>query len=410
MSTPDTTCEVETDEPSLSRWRKFLRFFMRPRPWYWKTLGILAGAVIPVLCFAATRKGGSPLVLDEWQSGEFNQYTNQMLQWPSVGPFYPLLGYCILCCCLVLLGGQRWVNKIWVRFGIYTGVPIAIQYHFLLFAPSKRNPVFFIYSFLSLVLLAFATLVLLVLIASIMSLLGKLWKKLGAVGFLGAMLTLAVLRSIIVFLNLPSGSSPARVLVPIELAFVVPIAMVGSTVFAVLTYTVLSWRVWRDADDRRFRFGLLPMMGGLTWSAGYLAAWRSSVLMAIEQYEKLPVTQPQCYVCTAAAQGHRHVVKSFAVTPSDGQSMTINRQLQVLKAAELMLIVTAPKTHRKMRWVYDLVGPRLALCLRSAWLADVAYLVLKMVELPAAWLMSLAGVDELTSRLYRGQQRDSRRD
>lgn len=112
--------------------------------------GLLGGVAIPIICFVSAFAHGSLNVPDAWQSGQPDQYAVLMTKWPNVWPFYPFLAYCMVCCGLVLVGGQRWIDRLGVRFGIYTGVPLAIQYHMLVFPPRDWNPFSILPSLLSL--------------------------------------------------------------------------------------------------------------------------------------------------------------------------------------------------------------------------------------------------------------------
>jgi hypothetical protein len=116
-----------------------------------------------------------------------------------------------------------------------------------------------------------------------------------------------------------------------------------------------------------------------TWIAGWLvaysAAWTKSYFAAIEAYYQLPLTSPGCYIATAAAQGHRRIVRSW---PAGDRR--INGQLALLKAGERRLENRLPRVHRLMRRVYDGIGPGMARQMRHPWIADLAYLTLKPIE------------------------------
>jgi hypothetical protein len=100
----------------------------------------------------------------------------------------------------------------------------------------------------------------------------------------------------------------------------------------------------------------------------------------------LPKENPNCFICTAAAKGHRQFVHSERLRISGGGAVHINDQLRTLKTGELALMIIAPRTHRVLRRIYNAVGPRLARQVRTPWAADVAYLGLK----PAEWFARIA--------------------
>jgi hypothetical protein len=119
----------------------------------------------------------------------------------------------------------------------------------------------------------------------------------------------------------------------------------------------------------------------LTWLAAYLGAWRTSFNWMLQEYAKLPTTPPQdCYVSTAAARGHRRLVRARESLGPCGEVGRVNDQMCYLKAAELLLACISPSGHRICRRIYDRIGPRLAAWLFHPLLADAAYLSLKPLE------------------------------
>jgi hypothetical protein len=85
-----------------------------------------------------------------------------------------------------------------------------------------------------------------------------------------------------------------------------------------------------------------------------------------------------------------------------GGTMLVNDQLRTLKCAEVALEAVAPRLHRAVRGVYDLIGPVFARMLVHPVLADAAYLALK----PFEWLARVAtrcivpDIDELARKVY----------
>ena len=143
----------------------------------------------------------------------------------------------------------------------------------------------------------------------------------------------------------------------------------------------------RHSGVKRLRFSLARLLGVVTWLAAYLGAWRTSVLLMLQEYAKLPTTPPEdCYVSTAAARGHRRLVGAEEYAAPTGKAYRVNNQMRYLKAAELLLAALSPPAHRTCRRVYDRIGPVLAGMLIHPLLADAAYLSLK----PAEWLCRAA--------------------
>jgi hypothetical protein len=91
---------------------------------------------------------------------------------------------------------------------------------------------------------------------------------------------------------------------------------------------------------------------------------------------------PQCYLCTAAAWGHRRWVGSEEFVAPDGSTIRVSDQLRTFKAFELLLQTVCPRFHRLCRKIYDAIGPVLAATIRHPLATDAAYTLLK----PAEWL------------------------
>jgi len=86
------------------------------------------------------------------------------------------------------------------------------------------------------------------------------------------------------------------------------------------------------------------------------------------------------YLCTVAAAGHRKLVKPQRVGIRHGHRVLVNRQLCVANAFEQLLQERLPRFHRWVRDVYDRYGYPVAKHIRSAWAADVVWLLMKPLE------------------------------
>ena len=156
------------------------------------------------------------------------------------------------------------------------------------------------------------------------------------------------------------------------------IIVVGAPGWAFLTYGLLSVRLLKStfeppaAPMRR----LLPF----SWLGAYLAAWPIAVVQAMEAYTRLSTKPPDCYVCSAAAHGHAWFVGAKTVLSQEGHRVRMNRQMVVLKMAELALKAIVPTLHQRLRITYDRIGPPLARRIRHPLMADLAYLSLKPIE------------------------------
>ena len=182
------------------------------------------------------------------------------------------------------------------------------------------------------------------------------------------------------------------------------LCLLCSTPWAIASYAVMAVYVFRNSGVKRLQFSLAQLLAVVTWLAAYLGAWRTSFIWMLQEYAKLPTTPSEhCYVCTAAARGHRRLVGAEEYTAPDGTIHRVNDQMRYLKAAELLLASTSPPVHRVARRVYDRIGPILAAGLVHPLLGDVVYLSLK----PPEWLsraglaLVLPGRRPLIRRIYR---------
>jgi hypothetical protein len=158
-------------------------------------------------------------------------------------------------------------------------------------------------------------------------------------------------------------------------------ALFCSTPWAVASYATMSFLMIRHRSEKGFQFSLAQLLGFVTWFGGYCAAWRVAFLLVLEEYSKLPTVEPErCYICTAAARGHRRWVASEEFFAADGRIFRVNDQLRRFKAFELFLMAISPGLHKTCRWIYDRAGPVLARTIVHPLAADIAYAALKPLE------------------------------
>lgn len=86
------------------------------------------------------------------------------------------------------------------------------------------------------------------------------------------------------------------------------------------------------------------------------------------------------YLCTAAAGGHRRVVKPLRLGIRHDHAVIVNRQLCVANAFEQILEEKMPRLHQKIRHFYDTYGFPIARKIRSPYTADLVYLLMKPLE------------------------------
>jgi hypothetical protein len=332
-----------------------------PESWWGRLLYGSFIVVMPILAFWAT-----DLFKPEWQSGEFSDYLILLLFPEASLLFFLLLAYSIVCYCLLLIDVVQYSQMHFVRFGIYTGVLLAFQYSvlsalFLFNDSASWNSLYLIVLWL-----------LPVFTPKIYRFLVTKWvaKAVNAV--------LLVLVILLFFLSMLIMRSP---LSPLVFALVVLTVAAPFWSFLIALRAAI-WLFRKHGFKLTFPRGL----GLATWITGYAAAWRFDILKMYELYAALPPQPPpDCYIATAAAQGHPQFVGSWSVRRTNGEYMQVNKQLQILKCAELALMAVQPRFHKMFRRVYDVVGKFLAKRIRNPFLADVAYFLLR----PCSWLARL---------------------
>ena len=86
------------------------------------------------------------------------------------------------------------------------------------------------------------------------------------------------------------------------------------------------------------------------------------------------------YLCTVAAGGHRKVVKPVRKGIRHGHEVIVNRQLCIANAFEQILEEKTPRFHKLVRGVYDRYGFPVARLIKSKWIADIIYILMKPLE------------------------------
>ena len=86
------------------------------------------------------------------------------------------------------------------------------------------------------------------------------------------------------------------------------------------------------------------------------------------------------YLCTVAVSGHKEIVKPTRVGIRRGQKIIVNRQLCVANAFEDLIQEKTPRFHHLVRYIYDKYGFPLAKCIKTAWEADITYILMKPLE------------------------------
>jgi len=366
-----------------------------------------AGVVLPVVCHAMTFD--EPPDAATWQSGALEDKLSFTLSGKVGFVFYPLMLYPMICLTVLLSREASNATKWIVRFGIYTGMPVAAWYCAMLVI-SDVIPAE------SLVLPRWGIVFIAVAVALPVGLWWLIRLLLWVRREVGIPWIVVVLAGLAVY---PIGTLIAitkvhvtadALLWPLYVVFALfLLSLLLAPPWAFGVYLGMTVRLlWRYPRPLRFR--IIQMLAAMSWLGAFLAACRWAVVRSLEEYAKLPVEKPEeCYAASAAACGHRAFVGSRDVIAADGTAVRVNRQLAVLKAGELALRALMPQVHRLLRRIYDAVGPAAARCLVDPYLADLAYFLL----IPAEWtsgaiLTCVLGCErQRIDELFEGKQRFS---
>lgn len=122
-----------------------------------------------------------------------------------------------------------------------------------------------------------------------------------------------------------------------------------------------------------------------------LPFWLWSWLLSRSEYASLPQKAPDCFIVTAAGQGHAAFVGTHIEIERNGRRLLANQQLITFWQFEDLWRNFAPRSHRIFRCGYNRVGPMIAAQIKSPWLADFTYLAIKPLELVAKFANATMG-------------------
>jgi hypothetical protein len=337
---------------------------------------LYAAFIIIALVFSF---GAIDALQPEWQSGNMADYFALLLSAEASLVFLILLAYSVLCYILLLIDPHRFAQWFLIRFGVYSGVALALQYSILLLMFLVDD----LYAY-AILLLWFLPLY----FPKLYHLTAEKWVRQYVRGWM--LLAVIVMYGILL-------SIFDQAIIPIVLIFVGIVASAPFWSFLIAGRAAL-W-LYKNYEPQ---ITLPRGLGIAAWLATYAVAWRYDILKMYELYAKLPPEPPNCYIASAAAKGHPNFVGSWNVQLASGKSMHVNRQLQTLKCAELALVAVAPKTHKLVRKMYDKLGKSLARKIQNPFLADIAYLCLKPFERMAQSILRLiiGDVQAYSIRIY----------
>ena len=147
--------------------------------------------------------------------------------------------------------------------------------------------------------------------------------------------------------------------------------------FSCFNYIIFLIVIYRKNRFQPFNY-LFLILG---WLSILLFSIFEKIFIAKEFYNRLPysiIDYNDCFIVSAAANGHPKIVKS-TINPNTGK--IVNYQLYVFRTFEAKLASSFPNIHRKLRIIYNRIGPCIAKQIRYRWQADVIYLLLKPLEL-----------------------------
>ncbi len=370
METPTISPEPQTNPP-----------LPVPESFLWR---VCQGFVVTVLTLIAF----SVMVIfePEWQDGRFASYIALLLSPKTSWIYGPLIAFSSLSLLFLLFSPRERAQEFWVRLGIYTGVLLSLLFTILALIAVESAAFVAIGLWL-------ASLIVWPVLRWIARKVGVKWTALIVLGLVGLLYV-----GYILFAVISSGSFSPYILVN-PFYFLLGFLVGSAPFWVLLIMSTTSYRLMRYYETR---FTLLRGLGILAWLGGFAASWSLAIMRMLQLYSELPPQPPDCYIATAAANGHPRFVGSHEVTLSNGAHMRVNAQLQRLKCAELALKATLPGLHKILRIMYDKAGYPLARRMTNPFVADAAYLLLKPAELVAFYTLRklVPEINILIRRLY----------
>jgi hypothetical protein len=329
---------------------------------------LLTGVLIPVGCIVSGILGVNSSYDLPWQTGMLRHYAAMFLREQALLPVLPFFAYCLLSMVATLFFRSA-RKSFWALFGLMLGVLISFVYWVAVIITSQYV------TFLAAAIAIAA-------ISLTLFLVEMFVVKFRRFGIAHLMLMITVVAVLLVLFQLTGSSPKLFALIPLG------VLLAAGPTLCLITYvrvTISSLREFRRGKRKRSLFDVPLALGGV---ASLLIAWRLSIDFLLLNYLNLPTTDPNCYVSSAAANGHRNFVGARELE-SNGRTVLINLQMQRLKFLEFVLMATAPKLHKSIRKAYNLHGPSLAMiCSRSKLAASLTFVLLKPIE----WSAALVGI------------------
>lgn len=360
---------IESESTPLESFTPF------PIPSSQRILYALFVTVLPIFSFSMVH-----VMKPEWQSGKLSDYMILFL-FPEAALFiFPLLAYSIICYLLLLINPSRFASLFLIRFGVYSGVLLALHFNVAVLLSLELSPwlVFLFIAWISPLLFS-----------RIYPWAIKKWNLQWLGWILAGIVLLLALTSMVISRNIFSPF----------FTFLVLLVLVAPFWSFLLSAQAAIWLI----KNHESKLTLFRGFGMIAWITVYIGALRFNILKMYELYAALPPQPPDCYIATAAAKGHPRIVGSQVIHLSNGKQMQVNSQLQHLKSVELALMAISPRSHKSIRSVYDVIGKKMARYIQNPLLADVAFLLLVPVEWISIFIVRLfiPEIEMISKKIYR---------
>jgi hypothetical protein len=244
----------------------------------WQEAAVLAaaGIFLPMLCFAGSlnRYPGGP----DYQRGEWLDYLTLVPSVMASWPFAPLL-FAATCALAVFLVAPHRVAQSWLlRWALYSGAILATQYTLIqAIAFTDPSAPLSVGTFIAICGAAIATLL-----------------ALGALWIVPRVPDIKPIVWLLCAIVLPLATVVGwRFALPLILLT----AMLGALVAPAVTLAVylrVSFIVWKLAKHEPPTQGRKALTVPLVWLATYGAAWAVALICAVDLYNSLPKTPPDC--------------------------------------------------------------------------------------------------------------------
>lgn len=365
--------------PTLVPWKTRLTWQLRLKLF-------LTGVLFPMICLTAIGTGFGPTFEAPWQSGRLDHYIVVLTTRPTIFVFWPLLFFSFFCL-------SRWCfnplkqNSFWIQIGLVTGAIQALVFSILLSftaGPLGQIMALFVGPLLALIVFLIGL---------------AIRKKLVARRFtIKYLIGLTTLIAVPLALIRAAGVTSTSIVQGIYVYFFLGLLFIigSATTLGFITFCRACFASFFIVKQNGRPTELIPqVLVWFAWLGAYGFTWKTALDLMMVEYSKLPKTDPNCFVSSAAANGHPKLVGSFELAPTQIGKVTgkINKQMQRLKFLEFALATSLPSIHRVIRRFYNRFGPGVAhVCQANIWISDLTFLFLKPLEWIAIGIQVSLGV------------------